>query len=71
MKVVGVFEHRVIVECLNDYETTRSLTMAKPETNSNSSLISSKEMLILLDFVSKNPEIEFISLPRVRDASDI
>ena len=45
--------------------------MAKPDTKSNAPLISQKEMKILIDFVAANPEIEFISLPRVRDELDV
>ena len=66
-----MFEHRVTVECLNDFEITKSLTMTIPEAKINAPIFSEKKLGILLDFVAKNPEIEFISLPRVRNAGDV
>ena len=71
LKVVAVFENRVIVECLNDFEMTKSLTMTIPDAKTNAPIFSEKEMSILLDFVATNPEIEFVSLPRVRNAADV
>jgi len=70
-KVVAVYEHRVTVECLNDYIMTSSIKMMIPKGKMDDQLIQEKEMAILRDLIVINPEIEFISLPNVRDGVDI
>lgn len=68
---MAVFEHQVTVECLNDYEMTESVTMTMAGAKSATPLISEQTMSKIVKLVATNPEIEFISLPRVRDGTDV
>lgn len=70
-KIVAVYEHRVTVECLNDYTITNQIKMVMPRGKIDNQLISDEEMSTLLDIVSKFPEIEFISLPNVNEGADV
>ena len=45
--------------------------MIAPGAKSDAPLISEFDMSTLTDFVAANPGIEFISLPRVRNSSDV
>ena len=45
--------------------------MIIPKGKMDDQLIQDKEMAILRDLIVINPEIEFISLPNVRDGVDI
>ena len=70
-KVKSVYEHRVVVESLNDYNMTKQLSMAIPGAKIDAPLISERDLTFLQEFVSNNPEIEYISLPRVQNITDV
>lgn len=66
-----MYENRLMVECLNDYEMTKAISLKVPDSKIKAPLISEDEMCSLVDFVKGNPEVEFISLPKVEDGADI
>ena len=70
-KVVGVFEHRVLLEAINDHDLTNKTVLTIPGANFDGPLIQESELNTLLNFIELHPEIEFVSLPRVRDAHDV
>ena len=71
-KIVGIYEDRVKVRCKNDYTFSKPEKISMPGTEAKEiGILKDSELKSLVDFVKQNPEIEFVSLPRVRSADDV
>lgn len=62
-KVVGVFENKVTVECLDEYKMKQTVPMVFSGAENQTSLLLQEDIGTIQDFISSHPEIEFVSVP--------